>query len=190
MLPITGSHSLLASSHSPHPSAPLAVCLPDHVVAGQASGRDCHVPRVASIPRLGFVSPPAVCGTASPHPTVMTDCIAVLAEANNCRRPVHCDEGSGDDSHVLAMRVGSLASAHPCNSDTWSSPSPDNTLLRARHCQSGFTPQGWPLTHADLMNWQVHARLGTSYTSEVEQCDSELFAPCLVQHPPTSHDGE
>ena len=120
----------------------------------------------------------------------MTGCIAILARANNCRRPITGYEGSGDDSHALAMRVGSLASAHPCNSDTWSSPSPDNTLLRARHCQSGFTPQGWPLTHADLMNWQVHARLGTPYTSEVEQFDSELFAPCLVQHPTTSHDGE
>ena len=29
-------------------------------VAGQASGRDCHVPRIASIPRLGFVFPPVV----------------------------------------------------------------------------------------------------------------------------------
>lgn len=39
------------------------------------------------------------------------------------------------------------------------------------------------------MNWRVHARLGASYVSEVEQCDSELSLRCLGKTPPTSLDG-
>lgn len=43
--------------HTHQPSLRLA-CLPD--IAGQAGGRDCHVPRIASIPRLGSIFPPTV----------------------------------------------------------------------------------------------------------------------------------
>lgn len=58
-------HPLQAAVRFLHPPIPHThqltlrfACLTD--VAGQASGRDCHVPRIASIPRLGFVFPPAV----------------------------------------------------------------------------------------------------------------------------------
>lgn len=171
MPPITGSHSLLASSHSPHPSARLAVCLPDRCCwPGEWSGLPRSPNRIYSPFRLRL-SPGSHVGTATHHPIALTDYAPILAKADNCRRPIRSYEGSVDDSHGLAMGVGSLASACPCNSGTWWSPSPDNTLLRARHCQSGFTPQGWPLTHADLMNWQVHARLGTPCISGAEQCD-------------------
>lgn len=36
---------------------------------------------------------------------------------NNCRRLVYSDEGSIDDSHMLAMQVLSLAPLNLCNSD-------------------------------------------------------------------------
>lgn len=133
-------HPLQATVRFLHPPIPHThqrplrfACLPD--VAGQASGRDCHVPRVASIPRLGFVFPPVV--VLVPQRIIPLRCPTTcrfLAKANNCRRPIRSYEGSGDDSHALAMRVGSLASLRPCNSDVWRSPSPDNTLIRARHC--------------------------------------------------------
>lgn len=132
-------HPLQAALRFLHPPIPHThqrplrfACLTD--VAGRASGRDCHVPRVASIPRLGFVFP----RQSSWYRITLTYCDdrlrCRLAGADNCRRPVNAYGGSGDDSHVLAMRVGSLASTRPCNSDAKRSPSPDNTLLRARHC--------------------------------------------------------
>lgn len=43
--------------HTHQPPLRLA-CLPG--VAGQAGGRDCHVPRITSIPRLGSIFPPTV----------------------------------------------------------------------------------------------------------------------------------
>src|SRR5690606_2100043 len=134
MPPITGDLSLFSSSHSPHPSAPLAVCLPDRCcLSGGLSGLPRSPSRINSPFRLRL-SPGSRRGTASHLSTVMTDRFTILVGANNCRRPVCANEGSGDDSHVLAMRVGSLASTRPCNSDVKRSPSPDNTLLRARHC--------------------------------------------------------
>ena len=48
--------------------------------------------------------------------TGMAGCNAILAGADNCRRPVNPYEGSVDDSHMLAMRVGSLVPVLPCNS--------------------------------------------------------------------------
>lgn len=58
-------HPLQAALRFLHPPIPHThqrplrfACLTD--VADQAGGRDCHIPRVASIPRLGFVYPPTV----------------------------------------------------------------------------------------------------------------------------------
>lgn len=132
MPPINGSLSLLASSHSPHPSASLAVGLPARCCwSGGWSGLPRSPDRIDSPFRL-HLSPDSRCGTATHTSTVLTDCVAVLAEANNCRRPLTRHEGSSDDSRVLAMRVGSLASGHPCSSDTQPLPLPDSASLTRR----------------------------------------------------------
>lgn len=129
MPPITGSPSLFASSYSPHPSAPLAGCLPCRCCwQGEWSGLPRSPSRINSPFRLRL-SPGSCFGTASPALTAMTNCCAVWLGPVNCRRPVDANEGSVDDSHVLAMRVGSLAPMHPCNSDTPRSPLPDYVSL-------------------------------------------------------------
>ena len=126
---ITGGHSLLASSHSPHPSARLAVCLPTRCCwAGEWSGLPRSPNRINSPFRLRL-SPGSRGGTAAHTHTAPTDYIAILAGADNCRRPVSGVEGSVNGSHALAMRVGSLAPLPPCNSDASHAPLPAHASL-------------------------------------------------------------
>lgn len=148
--PITGRPSLLAPSYSPHPSAPLVGRLPVPLLAvGGWSGLPRSPERIDSPFRLRL-SPGSRSDTASRPSTVTTNCFAVLAGANNCRRPVNAYEGSVDDSHALAMRVGSLAPLCPCNSDTSHAPLPDCASLtrgdivdRASH--PGVGPRRMPI---------------------------------------------
>jgi hypothetical protein len=134
MPPITDGPSLFASSYSPHPSTFLAESLPSQCDReGQWSGLPRSLSRINSPFRLRL-SPDSVCSTASLCMTEMTCCNACLAGADNCRRPDNPNEGSVDDSHMLAMRVGSLAPALPCNSVVLHVPLPACAVLREGHC--------------------------------------------------------
>lgn len=117
----------------------------------KVDGRDCHVPRSASIPRLGSVFPPVVRWYRSAS-SYCADRLRAVWLRPNCRWPCDTDEGSVDDSHVLTVRVGSLATTFRAIRSVIAPRYRCGCPIGRRRCRSSFTPQGWPLAHVDLVN--------------------------------------